>query len=264
MSLRDRDFWRPVYTELLGTTFFVFIAAGIVTISGNVAMEEMLPPRLVLIALTQGLGYAMALYACTAILEGGIGFFNPAITLAALLTNNIHGAYRWKGSPTRGALFLIVAQVAGSILGGVMVLGAVPNAMDGEEKVGATVVGQTTSTWMAMALEALGTFFMTWVVLSELSRRDVRPQSFVGPLAVGTGYAALQIAFLPYSGASFNPARSFGPALCAQQLSDLHVHILAPLAGSMVAAIAFALTVRGTSHRSLLGTDPAEVAYKYD
>lgn len=61
------------------------------------------------------------------------------------------------------------------------------------------MVGQATSAWMAMALEALGTFFLTWIVLSELSRRDVRPQSFVGPLAVGMGYAALQVRGWPPS-----------------------------------------------------------------
>jgi aquaporin NIP len=48
----------------------------------------------------------------------------------------------------------------------------------------------------------------------------------------------------PVTGASMNPARSFGPALAAGEWHDFWVYVLAPVAGAGLGALAYQL-VRG-------------------
>ena len=48
----------------------------------------------------------------------------------------------------------------------------------------------------------------------------------------------------PLTGASMNPARSFGPALTAGEWTDFWLYVLGPLLGAAVGAFAYQL-VRG-------------------
>jgi aquaporin Z len=66
-----------------------------------------------------------------------------------------------------------------------------------------------------------------------------------GALGVG-GYIALAGLWgSPISGASMNPARTFGPDLVSGTFSDYWVYIAGPLTGALV-AVAFAYVLRGS------------------
>ena len=43
----------------------------------------------------------------------------------------------------------------------------------------------------------------------------------------------------PLSGAGFNPARWFGPAVVSGEWSDFWIYIVGPLAGALVAAVGY-------------------------
>jgi len=87
-----------------------------------------------------------------------------------------------------------------------------------------------------IALEAAGTFVLALVALIASSRiRRAGTQALV----VGAVLFLLILVLGPLTGAGFNPARSFGPALAAGFFDDLHVYILGPVAGGLSAALAF-------------------------
>ena len=122
----DQTEWRAVFTEFLATALYVFICCGIVTSTGNVTFDELNSPRLVVIALTQGLAYTVLLYLTQITTRYGVGYMNPAVTLAIGLTNASHGRYQW-GSEKNGkdisrVIFFLIAQFAGGLFGAALVV----------------------------------------------------------------------------------------------------------------------------------------------
>jgi aquaporin Z len=87
----------------------------------------------------------------------------------------------------------------------------------------------------ALAIETVLTWFLVTVVLGTADRYRV-----VGPdaaLAVGATIALCGLIALPIEGASMNPARSFGPALVAGDLSDYPIYLIGPALGAALAAV---------------------------
>jgi glycerol uptake facilitator-like aquaporin len=100
----------------------------------------------------------------------------------------------------------------------------------------------------AITLEAIATFFLVFVVFGTC----VNPEApKVGGFAVGLTIAADIIAIGPLTGASMNPARSFGPAVAAGVYEGQIVFWLGPLIESS------RLTPAGEGHeRAAAGLDP--------
>ena len=61
----------------------------------------------------------------------------------------------------------------------------------------------------------------------------------MGPLLVGLVVGANVLAGGPFSGASMNPARSFGPALAAGVWADHWVYWVGPLIGGPLAGLVY-------------------------
>ena len=70
---------------------------------------------------------------------------------------------------------------------------------------------------------------------------DTRAVGAAAAIAIG-GTVALDALFGgPVTGASMNPARSFGPALAAGEWSDFWIYVAGPLAGAALGAFAYQL-----------------------
>ena len=68
---------------------------------------------------------------------------------------------------------------------------------------------------------------------------DTRAVGSGAAIAIG-GAVGLDALFGgPVTGASMNPARSFGPALAAGEFSDFWIYVVGPLAGASLAALAY-------------------------
>ena len=81
---------------------------------------------------------------------------------------------------------------------------------------------------------------------------DTRAVGAAAAIAIG-GTVALDALFGgPVTGASMNPARSFGPALVASEWTDFWIYVLAPLSGAFAGALLYGV-IRGEHSR---GVDP--------
>jgi aquaporin NIP len=168
----------------------------------------------------------MAMVYATGHLSGA--HINPAVTIAFTLTRHF---------PGRDAAAYVAAQLAGATAGALLLVAAWPDQPAG---LGATV--PSVGVGSAFVYELVLTAFLMFVIMAVAT--DTRAVGAGAAIAIG-GTVALDAIFGgPVSGASMNPARSFGPALAANEWSHFWLYVLGPLAGAGIGAFAYQL-VRG-------------------
>ncbi|MCI4360228.1 MAG: aquaporin [Thermoplasmata archaeon] len=221
--------WRRLFAEAFGTFFLVVVAAGAVVISaasgGSVGrVEAVVAPGLMVMAIILFMGAVSGAH------------LNPAVSIAFAA----RGDFPWKRVPG-----YIGAQLLGATLAGLFlwsVFGRIG-------MMGATEPGPGFTDLQALVMELLLTLGLVSVILGTASKaQNVGP---IAALAVG-GYIALAGLWAsPVSGASMNPARSFGPALMLGNFAHLWVYVIGPIVGGLL-AVAVAYALRGPG-----GDEPA-------
>ena len=165
----------------------------------------------------------MAMVYATGHLSGA--HINPAVTVAFTLTRHF---------PARDALAYVAAQLAGATAGALLLLAA---WSDKPADLGATVPSVGAGT--AFLYEAVLTAVLMFVVVAVAT--DTRAVGAAAALAIG-GTVGLDALFGgPITGASMNPARSFGPALASGTWTDFWVYVAGPLVGAACGALAYQL-----------------------
>lgn len=163
-----------------------------------------------------GLGFGLALLAGIWVVGHVSGaHFNPAVTLAFLADGRM---------TLSDAIGYWVAQFAGATVASLAVLVASNRS---------TVEGTVTSYGdlsTALIVEVLLTAIFVWTIMAV-----VRHGENHAPLAIALVLVGIHVSAIPLSGASVNPARSFGPALVGGSASQLWVYIVAPLIGALLA-----------------------------
>ena len=196
--------------EFMGTFILVFL--GSISILGTLASGG---PLLI----TVGFGFGLALLAgIWAVGHISGAHFNPAVTLALLLD---------KRTSFSDAVGYWVAQFAGAGVASLVVWAAssrldVALTTSGYEKLSTGILSET-------ALTAV----FVWVILAV-----TRTGGNHAPIAIALTLVGVHIAGINASGASVNPARSFGPAVVSGDsaaLSELWVYIVFPLVGALIA-----------------------------
>lgn len=214
-----RNDQRAIGAEFLGTMFFVIVGVGSVMAVGGASDTG----ALVAIALAHGIGILVAV-AWTANLSGG--HINPAVTLAMIATNNIKMAL---------GVAYIVAQLAGAALGALLVKLYMPNVLEGNPPyLGSHSITQGMATAEGLLLEIILTAFLVLVIFNTAVSR--KGWGLNAPIAIGLAIAAIHLVAVPFTGASVNPARSFGPALVANRWDDFWVYIVGPSVGALIVA----------------------------
>ena len=213
--------WRASFAELLATLLFVFLGAGAVVATGTLLGEELTSARLLAIATAHGLAIAL-LVAATAHISGG--HINPAVTLGAMLTRNI--------GLVRGVMY-IVAQLVGATIGALLLLAVLPE----EGNLGAHALGAGVDVGAGVLVEIILTFTLVFVVFATAI--DPKGLGQIAPLAIGFAVLVDHFVGVPLTGASMNPARSFGPALVAGEWADHWVYWVGPLIGGALAAAVY-------------------------
>jgi MIP family channel proteins len=178
------------------------------------------------VAITFGLVIMAGIYAVGHI-SGA--HFNPAVTLAFALTRQF---------PPARAVGYWLAQVVAALAAAALLRGSLGSIAH----VGATLPSGSDA--QSFLWELVMTAFLMFVIMAVAT--DTRAVGEAAAIAIG-GTIGLEAMFGgPISGASMNPARSFGPAVVSGDVHALWIYILAPLLGAALGGLAYQL-VRGSA-----------------
>jgi aquaporin Z len=223
--------WRRLFSEVFGTFLLVLVGAGGGVVDafsdGQIGRgAAVTAPALMVMAIILFMG------------KVGGAHLNPAVSLAFAA----RGDFPWRRVPG-----YVIAQLIGAVLACLFLL-----AMFGDiGGLGATEPGAGASDLQAMLMEAVLTLGLVSTILGTAS--GAQNAGAFSALAVG-GYITLAgLWSSPVSGASMNPARSFGPDLVNGDFTHYWVYVVGPLVGAAV-AVGFAWVLRGR------GGDDAAVA----
>lgn len=219
-----RQEWRRLFSELFGTFFLVLVAAG-----GGM-MGEAFPNTISRTAAVVAPGLmVMGIILFMGKISGA--HLNPAVSLAFAARAD----FPWRRVPG-----YIVVQLVGAILA-CLFLEAVVGV---SATFGSNYPASGFSAGAAFWMEAVLTLGLVSVILGTAS--GAQNVGLFGAIAVG-GYIALAGLWgSPISGASMNPARTFGPDLVGGDFTDYWVYVAGPLLGGAIAVgAAFVLRGRG-------------------
>jgi aquaporin Z len=218
-----RQEWRRLFSELFGTFFLVLVAAGggmmgaafPNTITRTAAVVA---PGLMVMAIIMFMGKVSGAH------------LNPAVSVAFALRRD----FPWRRVPG-----YIVVQLVGATLAALFLRATIDvSAVHGSNYVAS---GYTAGTGFLM--EMILTLGLVSVILGTAS--GAQNIGIIAALAVA-GYIALAGLWgSPISGASMNPARTFGPDLVGGTFTDYWVYVAGPLVGAGLAVV-MAFVLRGT------------------
>jgi MIP family channel proteins len=215
--------------EFVGTLLLVFFVTAVVSLYGPEPSAANPNPFVDFGVI--GLVHVLLLFVLIqtlAVVSGA--HFNPAVTLALTVLREIKPP---------DALIYIVAQLAGGVAGALLTK-AILLDEGRAENYGATVVSDVVDgSWFpGMVVEALGTFFLLWAIIGvAVNPRATREWA---ALAIGGALGMGVMVLAPITGAGFNPARSFGPAIVSGEWDDFFLtYVLGPVVGALMAAVVF-------------------------
>ena len=236
MGFQPRDFsmatWRSVAAEFIATGLFVFIGTGSVVVALNVGGGSNSDPSFIIsVALAHGLAIAL-LVAATARISGG--HINPAVSFVMALTGKMK---------VSTAVLYIGAQLVAAILGSLLLKAVIAGPAElgnlGAYSVNLAIVEDQVGNGAGAGLliEAVLTFALVFVIFATAI--DRKGLAHFAPMAIGLVVLVDNLVGIPLTGASMNPARSFGPAVVANFWDDHWIYWLGPLIGAAVAALVY-------------------------
>ncbi len=217
-----RHAWRRLSSETFGTFLLVLAGAGAAVVDayshGAIGRgAAVAAPGLMVLVIILFMGAVSGAH------------LNPAVSVAFAA----RGDFPWRRVPG-----YIAAQLVGSALACLVLM-----ALFGRiGMLGATEPGPGISDLQAMLLELLLTVGLVSTILGTASRaQNVGP---LAALAVGSYIILAGLWSSPISGASMNPARSFGPDLVLGDFAHYWVYLVGPILGALV-AVGLAYLLRG-------------------
>ena len=241
--LDETTLFQRLGAEAIGTAFLVFIGVGSVPatliVNGDAPFTM---ADLGMISLAFGTIVVATVYALGHV---GGNHINPAVTLGLAVS----GKFPWAQVPA-----YIGAQVVGAIVGAGAIIGVL--GMKASD-VGLGVASYGDISWVqAFTAEFVGTFILVFTIFGVIHRKAAA--GFAG-VAIGLVVFAAIIPVAPATGASINPARTFGPMLVQQiaggtvQWGQLPVYLAAELLAGVAAALLYGLLSRTPADRQTGG-----------
>nr|QBL97987.1 aquaporin 1 [Dendroctonus armandi] len=214
--------WKALLAEFLGNFLLNFFGCGSVIVMAFTTEHQ---PNFLLVALTFGL----VVFVCVQALGHVSGaHLNPAVTIGMLSVGNIKVVK---------AILYVIVQCIGALAGSATLKALLP------EEWHASGLGLTNLNPKITPLQGFGfEFFLGFVLVLVVSGvcDPNRPEAkAAGPLAIGLAVALGHMGAINFTGASMNPARSFGSAVIAGIWQNHWVYWVGPIAGGVVAALIY-------------------------
>jgi aquaporin Z len=214
--------WRRLFSEVLGTFMLVMAGAGAVVVDavsgGSISRTAAVTaPGLTVMAVILFMGGVSGAH------------LNPVVSLSFALRRDF---------PWRRCFGYVLAQLTGATLACLFLLAVLGD----KGRLGATLPGAGIHDWQAMLIELALTAGLVSTILGTAS--TAQNVGAFSAIAVG-GYISLAgLWSSPISGASMNPARSFGPDVLRWDFTSFWVYAVGPLGGALL-AVMFAYLLRG-------------------
>ena len=176
--------------------------------------------------------------------------FNPAVTAAMTVARQI--------KPIDSAIYILM-QLAGATLGALVTKQLYKDVGDPQNWGAVGFNDDRLNTTLAgMGIEALGTFFLIWAIMG-VAVNPTAVKDWSGLVIGGTLGFAVMIA-APMTGAGFNPARAFGPAVVANHFDGtgrwLLMYVLAPVVGALIAVFLYSWLMVTHGKKGITGAEP--------
>ncbi|MDD3976795.1 aquaporin family protein [Methanomicrobium antiquum] len=230
--------------EAIGTMLLVYFGAGAAAMTLMLVDGEETPNTFNMgIGLLGGLGDWLAIGLAFGITVMAVIYtfgrvsgahINPAVSIAL-----------WaKGLfPAKDMVVYVIAQLIGALLGSILFALSVGPEAIAIGGLGATAPFVGITVWEALLAEIIGTFLLMMVIMG-VAVDEKAPPGFAG-LAIGLAVAGIITTIGNISGASINPARSFGPMLAdlllggPNVLSVYWIYVAGPVIGAVLAAFLY-------------------------
>ncbi|TIH33890.1 MIP/aquaporin family protein [Subtercola vilae] len=214
--------WRRLFAEVFGTFLLVLVAAGgdiVNTLThGSVGrVESVAAPALTVIAIILFMGAVSGAH------------LNPVVSIAFALRRD----FSWRRVPA-----YIIAQLLGAAAASLLLLGVLGQTGG----TGRTHPGTGFTDPQAFVIETLLTLGLVSTILGTAS--GAQNVGHLSAFAVGAYILAAGLWAGPVSGASMNPARTFGPDLISMNFDGFWVYTAGPLIGTGL-AVGIAYILRG-------------------
>jgi aquaporin Z len=217
-----RQEWRRLFAEVLGTFFLVLVAGGGGMMShafpGMISRTAaVVAPGLMVTAVILFMGKVSGAH------------LNPAVSIAFALRRD----FPWQRVPA-----YVVVELAGAILAALFLRAVIGVSAFYGSTYPAHGYTSPAAFWMELAL----TTGLVSVILGTAS--GAQNVGVIAAFGVGAYIALAGLWGSPISGASMNPARTFGPDLVATSFTAYWVYVAGPIAGATL-AVAIAYILRG-------------------
>lgn len=215
---------KAAIAELIGTFLLVFIGAG----AGTLASPD--SAGLVAVALAHGWALVIIVYVFGAISGAHV---NPAVTLGIALTGRINAMK---------AVVYWIAQFAGGLAAAYLLAWLIGTGSGLGETVGKLtpnvpdVSGPLASQTKVIVLEAVLTFFL---MLSVMACGVLNKCGNAAGIAIGMVLTFDILMGGSLTGASMNPARTFGPAFVMRHLDYFWMYLIGPFLGAGIGALLY-------------------------
>lgn len=209
--------------ELIGTGLLVFLGC-----MGCIKTNEF-PNSHIQLALNFGL-VIMVVIQCFGCVSGS--HLNPAVTVAAYIYDMVSASM---------AIIYFCGQMLGGFIGYGLLKAVLPSIV--EDDLCITKPHALVTPMQALGIEFIITCVLILVCCGVWDPRNGKFHDST-PVRFGLAVACLAITAGPFTGASMNPARTFGPALWNNNFTSHWVYWLGPMAAGVITAFGYKVVFR--------------------